>query len=187
MTTPPVGPVTSTTVPLAFDRDGVGFGGPLDMRGPLVGTVTYDQGPAGELRLRIDVEFGHPDTTYDVFLVGGPAHSMATGFVVVGSVGTDAVGAGGTGVNVSHALLAAAPFGPGYRTDHIDLLAGVGDLNAGALTAGAINYFVCKDKPHGTQRGLGATVEDVKAEQGDPLGAHVERSGGDPLVGGDKS
>src|SRR5436190_14918332 len=47
MTTPPVGPVTSTTVPLAFDTDGVGFGGPLDMRGPLVGTVTYDQGPAG--------------------------------------------------------------------------------------------------------------------------------------------
>jgi hypothetical protein len=48
---------------------------------------------------------------------------------------------------VPHATLIVPPFGPGYRTDHIDLLHGVGDLSRGAITAGAINYFVCPGKP----------------------------------------
>jgi hypothetical protein len=183
MATPPVGPTTSTTVPIAYDTDAGGFGGPLDMGGPLVGTVTYSQGPAGELVLRVDLEFGQPSTTYDIFLVGGPSHAMSTGFVVIGALGTDAVGAGSAGAAVPHGVLAAGPFGPGYRTDHVDLLAGVGDLGKGALTAGAINYFVCREQPHGDQRSVAAATGEMRAEKGDPLGSYVERAGADPLAG----
>jgi hypothetical protein len=68
--TPPVGPIKETHVQLAYDTDSGGFGGPLDMRGPLVGEVTYVQ-PGGNLGIRINLEFGQPNTKYEVFLSVG--------------------------------------------------------------------------------------------------------------------
>jgi hypothetical protein len=137
------------------------------MRGPLVGEVTYVQ-PGGNLGIRINLEFGQPNTKYEVFLVCGPAHAAACGFISIGTLATDAAGAGGFGASVPSSVLQAAPFGPGFRNDHLDLLAGVGNLKGGAITAGAINYYVCK-------REAGAAAGKIpeamaKPREGDPLG-----------------
>src|SRR4029453_8527317 len=142
---PVVGPIPETHVPLIYDTDAGGFGGPGDMNGPQIGTVAYSE-PGDNLHVKVNIEFAQPNTSYEVFLVGGPAHAMATGFLGIGTLLTDALGAGAGAFTVPHATLLAAPFGPGYRTDHIDLLHGVGDLSRGSLTAGAINYFVCREK-----------------------------------------
>jgi hypothetical protein len=165
--TPPVGPIKETHVLMAYDTDAGGFGGPLDMRGPLVGEVTYTQ-PGGNLALRINLEFGQPNTKYEVFLVCGPAHAAACGFITIGILATNAVGAGAVGVNVPAAVLQAPPFGPGFRNDHLDLLAVGGSFKGGAITAGAINYLVCR-------RVAGAAAAKVpremeKAGVGDPMG-----------------
>lgn len=165
--TPPVGPIKETHVQLAYDTDSGGFGGPLDMRGPLVGEVTYVQ-PGGNLGIRINLEFGQPNTKYEVFLVCGPAHSAACGFISIGTLATDAAGAGGFGASVPSSVLQAAPFGPGFRNDHLDLLAGVGNLKGGAITAGAINYYVCK-REAGVAAGK-IPEAMAKPREGDPLG-----------------
>jgi hypothetical protein len=47
----PVGPITSTSVPLVYDSDAGGFGGPGDMTGPVVGSVSYRQTNASELEV----------------------------------------------------------------------------------------------------------------------------------------
>lgn len=165
--TPPVGPIKETHVLLAYDTDSGGFGGPLDMRGPLVGEVTYVQ-PGGNLGIKITVEFGQPNTKYEVFLVCGPAHSAACGFITIGTLATNAVGAGAGGFNVPAGVLQNPPFGPGFRNDHLDLLAGVGNLKAGGLTAGAINYFVCRRPTGAAEAAIPKGME--KARAGDPLG-----------------
>ena len=145
------------------------------MDGPEVGLVAYSE-PGDNLHIEIKVEFGQPSASYEVFLVGGPAHSMATGFIGIGSLPTNAAGAGSGIFTVAHATLLSPPFGPGYRTDHIDLLHAVGDLSKGCVTAGAINYFVCREKeqplPHGFT--LKETVKG-KAGEGDPLAHHVKK------------
>ena len=170
--TPPVGPITVTTVLLAYDTDAGGFGGPLDMRGPHVGEVSYAQ-PGGNLALRINLEFGQPNTKYQVFLVCGPAHAAACGFITIGVLATNAVGTGALGVNVPAAVLQGPPFGPGFRNDHVDLLAAVGNLKAGAITAGAINYFVCRK---GAVPGAAKIPREMeKAGVGDPLGDKVPK------------
>jgi hypothetical protein len=165
--TPPVGPIKETHVLLAYDTDSGGFGGPADMRGPLVGEVAYVQ-PGGNLGIRINLEFGQPNTKYEVYLVCGPAHSAACGFITIGTLATNAVGAGGAGFNVPAAVLQSPPFGPGFRNDHIDLLVGVGNLKAGGITAGAINYFVCKRAPGAAEAPIPKGME--KARAGDPWG-----------------
>jgi len=170
--TPPVGPIKETHVLLAYDTDSGGFGGPLDMRGPLVGEVTYVQ-PSGNLGIRINLEFGQPNTKYEVFLVCGPAHNAACGFISIGTLATDAAGAGAFGVSVPAAVLLAPPFGPGFRNDHLDLLAAVGNLKAGAITAGAINYFVCKREPGAAAGKIPDTM--AKAREGDPLGKALDQ------------
>jgi hypothetical protein len=165
----PVGPQPSTTVPLIYDTDSAGFGGPYDMTGPLIGNVSYRQSGASALEMTITVDFGQPNTTYDVFLVCGPAHALACGFTTIGTLTTDPVGAASTSIAVSLGVLLNPPFGPGYRTDHLDLLAG-----GGALVAGAINYFVCR-----RQHGVGEEEAEASAEQ-----AEAARTGeGDPLSG----
>ena len=168
-----------TQVPVVFDADTNGFGGPLDMNGPQVGLIAYSE-PSGNLHIRVNIEFAYPSTTYDVFLVGGPAHNVSTGFITIGTLVTDAVGAGSGSYTVAHATLLAPPFGAGYRTDHIDILHAVGDLSKGTLTAGAINYFVCGQI---TSTGAGFRIaETVRggAQQGDPHGDKV--TGSDPLT-----
>ena len=131
----------------------------------------------GDLQLKAEIEFAQPGTTYEVFLVCGPAHGLGCGFVTVGTITTNPLGAGVTGITVPFAVLVSAPFGPGYRTDHIDILRGVGDLSKGILTAGAINYFVCQREGH-----VGAEKAELKTEvrtTGDPFGAQV-KEGSDP-------
>jgi|SRR5215471_1164399 len=175
-----VGPTPETHVPVVFDSDTNGFGGPLDMNGPEVGMIAYSE-PGGNLHIKLNVEFAYPATTYEVFLVGGPAHNVSTGFVTIGTLITDAVGAGAGAYTVAHATLLAAPFGPGYRTDHVDILHAVGDLSKGTLTAGAINYFVCREgNQHGAANFKIAETVRGGAQQGDPHGSKA--TGSDPLT-----
>jgi hypothetical protein len=132
--------------------------------------VAYAE-PVGNLHVVIDIQYGQPKTSYEVFLVAGPAHSKATGFRVIGTLQTDATGAGKGAFSVLHATLLSTPYGPGYRTDHIDLLKSPGDESGGCLTAGAINYFVSSEKVHlPIPPGL-KLVETLKgtAVTGDPL------------------
>jgi hypothetical protein len=125
-----------TQVDLRYDSDNNGLGGAADMLGAKVGVVQYVQHSDGLLRLTVIVTFGAPLTTYRIFLVCGPSHDLACGFVDLGPLTTDAAGMGQAAVdNVG------APFGTGYRNDHVDLLQGEGDLSKGILAAGAINYF----------------------------------------------
>lgn len=175
-----VGPMPETQVPVVFDSDTNGFGGPLDMNGPQVGVIAYSE-PGGNLHIKVNIEFAYPSTTYDVFLVGGPAHNLSTGFITIGTLVTDAVGAGSGAYTVAHATLLAAPFGPGYRNDHVDILHAVGDLSKGTLTAGAINYFVCREgnQPTAGDFKIAETVRGG-AQQGDPHGKHA--TGADPLT-----
>ncbi|HMF57911.1 MAG TPA: hypothetical protein VK619_16330 [Pyrinomonadaceae bacterium] len=165
---PVVGPIKETNVLVVYDTDSGGFGGPLDMKGPEIGRVNYSQ-PGGNLVLKINLEFGQPSTKYQVFLVCGPAHSASCGFVTVGVLATDAAGAGSVNITVPAAVLESAPFGPGFRNDHIDLLRGVGDLSKGGLTAGAINYYVCKRAPGTKAAAKPVPREMQQVSEGDPL------------------
>ena len=165
---PTVGPQKETNVIAVYDTDSGGFGGPADMNGPEIGSVSYSQ-PGGNLLLKIKLEFGQPNTKYQVFLTCGPAHSMACGFVAIGSLATNAVGAGASAITVPLAVLLSPPFGPGFRNDHLDRLQAAGDLSKGFLTAGAINYFVCRS-PQGA-KALGAVPAAMsQTRSGDPAG-----------------
>lgn len=178
---PKVGPITETRVLVVYDTDNGGFGGPLDMSGPQIGLLAYSE-PGDNLHVTIKIEFGQPNTSYEVFLVGGPAHALATGFIGIGVLSTNAVGSGTGTFVVPHARLLAPPFGPGYRTDHVDLLHGLGDLSRGCLTAGEINYFVCREKDQPSHPGF--KIDEMKERasgEGDPLGARVSDS--DPISG----
>jgi hypothetical protein len=178
---PTVGPKTETSVLMVYDTDSGGFGGPLDMTGPQIGLLAYSE-PGDNLHITIGVEFGHPSTSYEVFLVGGPAHALATGFIGIGVLNTNAVGSGTATFTVPHVRLLAAPFGAGYRTDHIDLLHGLGDLSKGCLTAGEINYFVCGERGQPTPAGFKMAESKERASgSGDPLGEKA--SAPDPIAG----
>lgn len=163
-----VGPKTETQVTIVYDTDNRGFGGPLDMDGPEIGRVLYSQ-PGDNLLLQIILDFALPNTKYEVFLVCGPAHALACGFRAIGVLVTNAAGAGATTITVPFAALEAAPFGPGYRNDHLDLLAGLGSADAGVLTAGAINYFVCRRE--GLQELEQAVSTAASTGSGDPMGS----------------
>lgn len=167
---PVVGPIKETTVPVVYDTDSGGFGGPLDMRGPEIGSVSYSQ-PGGNLLIKVKLEFGQPNTKYQVFLVCGPAHNASCGFITVGVVGTDAAGAGTANITVPAGVLENAPFGPGFRNDHIDFLRGAGDISKGTLTAGALNYFVCRRAAGAKEAAKPVPKEMQKVSEGDPSGA----------------
>jgi hypothetical protein len=134
-----VGPQLTTNVPLIYDTDSNGFGGGADMVGPVIGSVSYRQGSDGRLNVVLHADFAQPNTTYQTFLVCGPSHALACGFTTVGNLTTNAAGMGNESLTVSLAKLQAAPYGCGYRTDHIDL---IGGSLSSTLAAGAINYFV---------------------------------------------
>jgi hypothetical protein len=186
----PVGPITSTTVPLVYDSDASGLGGPVDMAGPVVGNVSYQQSGASALELTITVDFGQPGANYEVFLTCGPAHSLACGFVSVGTLITNVAGSGSATIIVPHSVLLNTPFGPGYRNDHLDLLDSVAGFARGVLTAGALNYFVCriraaaKEGESETQSDeLQAQPPDAATGEGDPLDSLAIAAGQDPLTG----
>ena len=175
---PTVGPQTSTIVSIVYDTDSGGFGGPADMTGPAIGNLSYRQDNADDLNLAVAIEFGQPNTVYQVFLVCGPAHALSCGFRVIGRLSTNAVGQGNATFTVPFPVLHGPPFGPGYRTDHIDLLRTAGDLSKGLLTAGALNYFVCTQRVGQPQAEPAA--EERQATTGDPLG--VPPTDRDPLT-----
>lgn len=166
-----------TQVPIVYDGDSQGFCGPINMDGPQIGMATYTDND--DLHVHLKLEYAQPNTKYEVFLVAGPSHDKAAGFRIIGTLATNATGAGKGVFSVFHATLLQKPFGPGSRTDHIDLLQNVGDTSRGCLTAGAINYFISKEK---TIVGLSKEhlpeslrelklVETLKGEpgKGDPL------------------
>jgi hypothetical protein len=156
---PIVGPIKETNVPMVYDTDDRGVGGPADMNGPQIGITAYSE-PGDNLHLQLTVEFARPSTKYEVFLTAGPSHALAMGFIGVGVLATNAAGAGNGTFTVPHATLLAPPFGAGYRTDHIDLLRAVGDLTGGFLVTGAVNYFVCSqgEKAGADHPGIAAFV-----------------------------
>jgi hypothetical protein len=187
----PVGPITSTTVPLVYDSDAGGFGGPVDMTGPVVGSVSYQQNGASALELAITVDFGQPGANYEVFLTCGPAHSLACGFASVGTLTTNVAGSGSATIAVPLGVLLGTPFGPGYRTDHLDLLDPAAGFAKGALTAGAVNYFVCRRRPVGAEGEGEAQAEEQQAQppqaatgEGDPLASMATATSQDPLTAG---
>ncbi len=174
-----VGPKLATTVPLVYDSDDRGLGGAINMDGPIVGEVAYHQDGADNLIVEVRLEYGIPNRKLEVFLVGGPAHAVATGFVVIGSLATNGAGFASGVFPVPHPTLIASPFGPGYRNDHLDILGGVGDLAAGTYTAGALNYFVCRERSSaGQPAAVAAAVSStkLKARKGDPHGEHATKS-----------
>lgn len=165
MDMPTVGPVKDTNVPMVYDSDSAGFTAPADMRGPEVGRVSYTQSANGSLQLRITVEFAQVSTKYQVFLVCGPSHATACGFVTIGTLTTNAAGSGAAAISVPVAVLQGSPFGPGFRNDHLDLIGN--DPRTSVLSIGAINYFVCR-------RAAGAAAPAA------PSGMEIGTSG-DPL------
>lgn len=134
-----VGPVTATSVLMVYDSDSNGFAGTADMVGPEIGTVKYRQNSVGTLTLTLHTDFAQPNTTYDISLTCGPSHALACGFLTQGTLTTNGTGVGNATDTFSLATLQAAPFGCGYRTDHVDL---IGGSLGSVLAAGAINYFV---------------------------------------------
>src|SRR6478736_283101 len=153
-----VGPQVKTSVLMVYDNDTNGFGGSLDMVGPEIGTINYRQNSVGALTIFPHTDFAQPNTTYQIFLVCGASHALACGFISQGTLTTNATGLGNASVTFSLATLQAAPFGCGYRTDHIDL---IGGALSSSLAAGAINYFVpCAP----------GTAPTMPTGQGDPTG-----------------
>lgn len=175
---PAVGPQTSTIVSIVYDTDSGGFGGPADMTGPAIGNLSYRQDSADDLNLAFAIDFGQPNTVYTVFLTCGPAHALACGFRAVGTVSTNAVGQGNATLTVPFSVLHSPPFGPGYRTDHVDLLEAAGGFSKGVLTAGALNYFVCTQRVGHPPAEL--AEEERQAMTGDPLG--VPPADRDPIT-----
>ncbi len=168
---PIVGPIKETLVPMVYDSDDRGLGGPVDMNGPQVGLLAYSE-PGDNLHLDIRIEFGRPTTKYEIFLTAGPSHALAAGFIGIGTIATDAAGAASGSFTVPNNRLLAAPFGPGYRTDHVDMLEAGGSFSGGVLVVGAVNYFVCsqREKTGADHPGLAAfEAHKGKEGQGDPI------------------
>jgi hypothetical protein len=175
---PIVGPIKETNVPVVYDSDDRGLGGPIDMNGPQIGITAYSE-PGDNLHMQINVEFAQPSTKYEVFLTAGPSHALASGFIGIGVLTTNGAGTGVGTFTVPHATLLAAPFGAGYRTDHIDLLRGPGDLTRGVLVTGAVNYFVCsqREKAGADHPGIAAfEAHKGTVGKGDAVGSHLEKS-----------
>lgn len=132
----------STKVDLVQDVASGGVG-VLDMDGLTgFGFINFNQDANGDLRLTVSLKNADPDTEYNgVFLVCGPTHASACGYVDVGDITTNNQGNGNATMILSASYLNDT-FGPGARTDHFDLLKGVGDLSAGVYVASGIDYLV---------------------------------------------
>lgn len=117
--------------------------GVLDMDGPTgFGFLNYNQNANGDLHMIVSLKDAEPNTTYSgVFLVCGPDHASACDFVDVGDLTTNNQGNGNATMILSASDL-YDQFGSGARTDHFDLLKGVGDQSAGVYAASGLNYIV---------------------------------------------
>jgi len=119
----------------------------LDNAGPTgFGFFNYNVDANGDLRVVVSLKNAVPNTTYEIFLVCGPTHASACGFISIGFLTTNGQGNGNSGaIDIPLATLQALPFGSGTRNDHIDLLKGVGDLSGGLYTnsgATSVSYLV---------------------------------------------
>lgn len=65
-----VGPITETNVPVIYYTDASGYAGPTDMDGLQIGVAAYSE-PGDNLHVKINLEFGKPNTRYEAFLVSG--------------------------------------------------------------------------------------------------------------------
>lgn len=100
---------------------------PVDSVGPTgFGFVNVNKNAAGDLRVVAVLKNAAPNTTYEVFLVCGPTHATACGFVSLGTLTTNGQGNGNSG-----AIVVEDPPYVGGPNDHIDLLAQGGGTSAG--------------------------------------------------------
>jgi len=132
----------NTKLDLVNDCGGFGPGGACDMAGPTAGFLNYNQDDTDNLRVVVSMKDGKPNTTYEIWLVCGPTHASACGFITIGTLTTNVQGNGTASLSVDLATLQAAPFGSGDRTDHVDLGQGVGDLSAGFFAASVLAYTI---------------------------------------------
>jgi len=120
---------SNTKIDLLQDRSAGGIED-LDMDGPAgFGFVNYNQNDGDDLRLVVSLKNAEPNTTYSgAFLVCGPTHGTACGFIDVGDLTTNNQGNGNATIMLDVETLQATPFGPGSRTDHFDLIGPAGDV-----------------------------------------------------------
>jgi len=113
--------------------------GVLDMDGPTgFGFINFNQNANGDLHITVSLKNAEPNTEYSgVFLVCGPTHASACGYVDVGDLTTNGQGNGNATM-----ILSAADLGSGSYTDHFDLMKDVGDQSAGVYVASGLNYIV---------------------------------------------
>lgn len=130
---------SNTKIDLIQDAS-AGGGEAIDMAGPTgFGFINFNQNATGDLRMVVSLKNAEPNTTYSgVFLVCGPTHSSACGFIDVGELTTNGQGNGNATMWLEVATLQASPFGPGARTDHFDVIGPAGDVYA----VSGINYTV---------------------------------------------
>lgn len=115
---------------------------PLDMDGPTgFGFINFNQNADGDLRVVVSLKNAEPNTEYTgAFLVCGPTHATACGFINIGSVTTNGQGNGNAHLSVPVATLQAA-FGSGAKTDHFDLIAAT-NATGGVYAATGLDYIV---------------------------------------------
>lgn len=115
----------------------------VDMEGPTgFGFVNFNQNADGDLRVTVSLKNAEPNTTYSgVFLVCGPSHASACGYVDVGDLTTNGQGNGNATMILAVEDLQDSPFGPGARTDHFDLIAAT-NATGGVYAASGIDYVV---------------------------------------------
>jgi hypothetical protein len=83
-------------------------------------------------------------------------------------------GSGSATIAAPLGVLLSAPFGPGYRNDHLDLLDPAAGFAKGALTAGAINYFVCRRRAVSAEgEGEAQAEEQQPSRPGRPLATAI--------------
>ena len=95
-------------------------GGGLDMAGPTgYGFINYNKNASGSLRVVAALKNAAPNTTFTIYLVCGPTHATACGFIEIGTITTD-----DDGNATSGAIWIDDPPYVGGPDDHIDLIGG---------------------------------------------------------------
>ena len=133
----------ATKVDLVQDVASGGVGA-ADMLGPTgFGFANFNQDANGDLRVTISLKNAEPNTTYlGAYFVCGPTHATGCGYIDVGDLTTNIQGNGNATFVLPVETLQASPFGSGARTDHFDLMVGLGDSSAGVYAASGIDYIV---------------------------------------------
>jgi hypothetical protein len=114
--------------------------GAIDMAGDTgFGFINFNQNANGDLRVTISLKNASPNTEYNgVFLVCGPTHATACGFVDVGDMTTNNQGNANATMMLSTSFL-NDEFGSGAKTDHFDL---IGNGSGDVYVASGIDYIV---------------------------------------------